>query len=468
MLLYILLLFVSFAESQSPYLNPTRCGLDEVFIIHESEGAKCSSNMQFIEDSYQHMLKRRKLYEIVITESHADEQFICKVNSTQYSNTFYAANSPNNGYGSESGKVIVPIVCHVPPSVTELYDVEIWHYIPSENAEKRIKVSSSAFPNDTSMSIYINNEVFSRNSSMAGILGSYGSTALRWNSASYNPCEFCSETRPVQYSFYGNAINYCRLKDSYCVLYENEATNCTSSSGGSCFESAALNAPQPPPRIPPPFPPPSPSPSPPSPPLLPSPLLPPPSPHAPPHPPFPPPSPPPPTFTITKSFVKNTETSFGLSMDIPNGLDISTIPFPRGTTIKTITNINKNTAVTVTTNTTNTCVLSTSEITHFENNKGYFITTPIDFTFIYEGYQPPSLTETIVLEKSKPVSFSTFKENVTFSSILANQSIVKSGENIIKVENENVLIVSGTQYFDTFSRNNGYFIYPPDDRTINV
>jgi len=202
------------------------------------------------------MISRKKFYELIPNNISEYQEFICKVNSTQYSGVLSVNETVLQ---TDNTKTTVPIICHVPDIADNFYsDVEVWNYKPSTNTAEMMQVVNTTVPGSViEWNAYLNHVRFSRSENIAGLKGNHGSTILRWDDATYNPCGACSKTTSgLIFNNTFNAENYCLLRDNYCVYSGQESVNCTSMSDLPCFDPSALNAPAPPPRLPPPpFPP---------------------------------------------------------------------------------------------------------------------------------------------------------------------------------------------------------------------
>mgnify|MGYP001387491027 CR=1 FL=1 len=256
MLLLFIELFPIFSLGLSPFVNFNHCNINETFVINRLDGATCHHDETYIRDSMQYMISRKKFYELVTNTVSESQEFVCKVNSTQYSDVLVV----DTNASATDQNTTIPIICHVPDTAEIFYsDVEVWNYKPSTNTAELMKIVGTTVPgSDIEWNAYLNHVQFSRSENIAGLKGEYGSTILRWDDATYNPCGACSKTTSgLIFNHTFNAENYCLFRDNYCVLYgQEDSVNCTSMSGLTCFDPSALNAPAPPPRLPsPPFPP---------------------------------------------------------------------------------------------------------------------------------------------------------------------------------------------------------------------
>lgn len=251
MLLFIIELFPILALAKSPFLSVNSCNLNQTFVINRDHGAVCNHDESYITNSIQYMISRKKFYEFVPNNISESQEFVCKVNSTQYSDVFFVDTNM-----TKETQSAIPIVCHVPEVAEDSYtDVEVWNYKPSTNTADLMKIVDTTEPRADVWNEYIDHVQFSRSENIAGLKGDYGSTVLRWDDAPYNPCGNCSATtNGLVFNHTFKSENYCLLRENYCVY--SDSVNCTSSFGGACFDSSALTAPAPPPRLPPPpFPP---------------------------------------------------------------------------------------------------------------------------------------------------------------------------------------------------------------------
>lgn len=250
-MLFIIELFPILALSQSPFISVNSCDINQTFVINRDHGAICNNDESYIKNSVQYMISRKKFYEFVPNNISESQEFVCKVNSMQYSDVLFVDTNM-----TKEPQSAIPIVCHVPDTAKGFYtDVEVWSYKPSTNTADLMKIVGTTEPSATEWNEYIDHVQFSRSENIAGLKGDYGSTVLRWDDAPYNPCGNCSATtNGLVFNNTFKSENYCLLRENYCVY--SDSVNCTSSFGGACFDSSALTAPAPPPRLPPPpFPP---------------------------------------------------------------------------------------------------------------------------------------------------------------------------------------------------------------------
>lgn len=251
MLLFIIELFPILALTKSPFLSVSSCNFNQTFVINRDHGAVCNNDESYINNSIQYMISRKKFYEFVPNNISESQEFVCKVNSMQYSDVLFVDTNM-----TKDPQSAIPIVCHVPEVAEDFYtDVEVWNYNPYTNTADLMKIVDTTEPSATEWNEYIHHVQFSRSENIAGLKGDYGSTVLRWDDAPYNPCGNCSATtNGLVFNNTFKSENYCLLRENYCVY--SDSVNCTSSFGGACFDSSALTAPAPPPRLPPPpFPP---------------------------------------------------------------------------------------------------------------------------------------------------------------------------------------------------------------------
>ena len=226
------MLFMSlfFLLSQSPFIGTKNCVSNQTFVINSIDGAVCQNDENYIKHSFEFMMNRKTFYEVVPYNVSRFEEFVCKVNSTQYSNVYVVTDQSHN---------TIPIVCHVPYLGEFMYtDVEVWTYKNQTNTTKRLRVVDNVREERTEWDRYLNHVQFLRSESMAGLKGDHGSTVLRWNDTSYNPCSQCRKTS--NHLIFNNtfkADNNCLLQDARCVYSELQNVNCTSFDGGACFES---------------------------------------------------------------------------------------------------------------------------------------------------------------------------------------------------------------------------------------
>jgi len=243
-------------SAPSPFVSSNNCIDNFLFVVDETKGAVCTNDTTIIKNSFKFMYSNRKKYEFVVYDSDipltTDEEYICKVNSTQYSDTKRIPLLANE-HGIANGNITVPITCHVPPSNNNLLtDVEIWRYKYSTNTANRLKVVYSILQTNVWNSI-VGHTLFSRTQKLAGSIQNTSASSLIWWDSVHNPCENCTRTNPHSLSFYNNAINHCNYEQSgYCSF--NTTVNCTSDTGGVCYSEVFLAPPLPPPRLPPPAP----------------------------------------------------------------------------------------------------------------------------------------------------------------------------------------------------------------------
>lgn len=256
MLLFIIDLFTIFPSGQSPFVSFNNCKSNETFVINRLDGAVCHNDRNYIQNSIQYMISRKKFYELIPNNISEYQEFICKVNSTQYSGVLSVNETVLQ---TDNTKTTVPIICHVPDIADNFYsDVEVWNYKPSTNTAEMMQVVNTIVPGSViEWNAYLNHVQFSRSENIAGLKGNHGSTILRWDDATYNPCGACSKTTSgLIFNNTFNAENYCLLRDNFCVYSGQDSVNCTRMNDLPCFDPSALNAPAPPPRLPPPpFPP---------------------------------------------------------------------------------------------------------------------------------------------------------------------------------------------------------------------
>ena len=232
MLLFVIQFFFSISFATSPFLNRNDCNENQTFVINELDGASCHYDEMYIKNSMEHMFSMSRYFELVPSNISEHQEFICKVNFTQYSDVFIA----------DSMHETVPIVCHVPEVIGNSYtDVEIWSYKPSTGDSTRMKVEKSIVTDATHWEAYINHVQFSRSEDMAGLKGAYGSIILRWKDEGYNPCSLCKRTSSgVVFDDILKAEKYCQLNNNYCTYSDFPDSNCTGFDGGECFEISAL------------------------------------------------------------------------------------------------------------------------------------------------------------------------------------------------------------------------------------
>ena len=164
------------------------------------------------------------------------------MNSTQYSDVLVVNRNVST---MEQVNTTIPIICHVPDIAESFYhDVEVWNYKPSTNTAELMKIVDTTVPgSDIEWNAYLNHVQFSRSENIAGLRREYGSTILRWDDATYNPCGACSKTTSgLVFNHTFNAENYCLFRDNFCVYSGQGSVNCTSMNDSPCFYPSALNA----------------------------------------------------------------------------------------------------------------------------------------------------------------------------------------------------------------------------------